>query len=102
MATSYLVFCVLDLKAAHREDRLAAYMDLATLGLRRIVKSENGPDFKLPATAVMGMFDGRSVDEIRTMIGSKVKAIFDARGLEGEFFLVVSADWACAGESIVR
>jgi hypothetical protein len=99
---SYLVFCVLDLKGAHREDRLSAYMDLASLGLRRVVKSENGPDFKLPATAVMGMFDGRSVDEVRTMIGAKVKGIFDARGLEGEFFVVVSADWACAGESISR
>jgi hypothetical protein len=102
MATSYLVLCVLDLKAAHREDRLSAYMDLATLGLRRVVKSENGPDFKLPATAVMGMFEGRNVDDVRTMIGSKVKSIFDTRGLEGEFFVVVSADWACAGESISR
>jgi hypothetical protein len=99
---TYLVFCVLDLRDAHREDRLSGYMDLATLGLRRVIKSENGPDFKLPATAVMGMFDGRSVDEVRTMIGAKVKGIFDARGLEGEFFLVVSADWACAGESISR
>ncbi len=99
---TYLVFCVLDFKGAHREDRLSGYMDLAALGLRRVVKSENGPDFKLPTTAVMGMFEGRSVDEVRTTIGAKVKAIFDARGLEGEFFLVVSADWACAGESILR
>jgi hypothetical protein len=99
---SYLVLCVLDLKAAHREDRLSAYMDLATLGLRRVVKSENGPAFKLPATAIMGMFEGRNVDEVRTLVGSKVKSIFDARGLEGEFFVVVSADWACAGESIAR
>jgi hypothetical protein len=66
------------------------------------VKSDNGPDFKLPATAIMGMFEGRSVDDVRTMIGAKVKGIFDARGLEGEFFVVVSADWACAGESISR
>ena len=99
---SYLVLCVLDLKGVHREDRLAAYGDLAALGLRRVVKSENGPDFKLPATALMGMFEGRGVDEVRTMIGAKVKSIFDTRGLEGEFFVVVSADWACAGESISR
>ena len=99
---TYLVLCVLDLKGAHREDRLSAYMDLATLGLKRVVKSENGPDFKLPTTAVMGMFEGRSVDEVRTMIGGKVKNTFDARGLEGEFFLVVSENWACAGESFTR
>jgi hypothetical protein len=99
---SYLVFCVLDLRGVHREDRLAGYGDLAALGLRRIVKSENGPDFKLPSSAVMGMFEGRSVDEVRTMIGARVKSVFDARGLEGEFFVVVAADWACAGESISR
>jgi hypothetical protein len=50
----------------------------------------------------MGMFEGRNVDDVRTMIGAKVKSIFEARGLEGEFFVVVSADWACAGESIER
>jgi hypothetical protein len=99
---TYLVLCVLDLKGVHREDRLSAYMDLAALGLRRVVKSENGPDFKLPTTAVMGMFDGRSADDVRSMIGAKIKSIFEARGLEGEFFAVVSADWACAGESISR
>jgi hypothetical protein len=99
---TYLVLCVLDLKGAHSEDRLSGYMDLATFGLRRVVKSENGPAFKLPTTAVMGMFEGRSVDDVRTMIGAKVKSIFDARGLEGEFFLVVAGDWACAGESISR
>ena len=78
---SYLVFCVLDLKGAHREDRLSAYMDLAALGLKRVVKSENGPDFKLPTTAIMGMFEGRSVDEVRTMIGAKVKNIFDPKAV---------------------
>jgi hypothetical protein len=99
---SYLVLCVFELRGAHREDHLYAYMDLAALGLRRVVKSENGPDFRLPATAVMGMFDGRSVDEVRTLVGSKVKGVFDTRGLEGEFFVVASADWACAGESLSR
>ena len=96
---SYLVFCVLDLRAAHREDRLSAYMDLATLGLRKIVKSENGPGFKLPVTAVMGTFDGGSVEDVRTIVGKKIQGIFKLRGLRGRFFLVASADWACAGES---
>ena len=97
---SYLVFCVFDLKGASREDYLYAYMDLATLGLRKIVKSENGPSFKLPATAVMGMFDGRSVDDVRGIVGKKVQGIFKARGFSGDFFVVASADWACAGESM--
>jgi hypothetical protein len=97
---SYLVFCVFDLKNSSREDYMYAYMDLAMLGLRRIVKSDNGPSFKLPANAVMGMFDGAGVDEVRTVVGKKVQDIFRARCLSGDFFVVASGDWACAGESM--
>lgn len=96
---TFLVFCVFDLKHATREDYLYAYMDLADLGLRQTVKSENGPTFKLPAAAVMGTFDGRSVDDVRGTVGKKVQGIFKARGLKGTFFLVTSENWACAGES---
>ena len=96
---TFLVFCVFDLKNATREDYLYAYMDLATLGLRQTVKSDNGPSFKLPAAAVMGTFDGRSVEDVRSVVSRKVQSIFKSRGLTGTFFLVASADWACAGES---
>jgi hypothetical protein len=74
-------------------------MDLADLGLRKTVKSETGPTFQLPAGAVMGTFDGRSVEEVRSSVGKKVQGMFKARGLSGTFFVVASADWACAGES---
>ena len=73
--------------------------DLADAGLRQTVNSENGPTFKLPASAVMGTFDGRSVDDIRSTVSKKVQGIFKSRGLKGTFFLVASGDWACAGES---
>ena len=96
---TFLVFCVFDLKHATREDYLYAYMDLAELGLKQTVKSENGPSFKLPAAAVTGTFDGRSVEDVRTTVSRKVQGIFKARGLRGTFFVVASADWACAGES---
>lgn len=96
---TYLVFCVFDLKDSSREDYLYAYMDLETLGLRQVVKSESGPSFKLPAAAVMGMFDGRSVEDVRSTIGKKVQGIFKARGLGADFFIVASADWACGGDS---
>jgi hypothetical protein len=96
---SYLVFCVFDLKHASREDYLYAYMDLAELGLRKTVKSDNGPSFQLPASAVMGTFDGRSVEDVRSVVGKKVQSIFKSRSLSGTFFLVASSDWACAGES---
>jgi hypothetical protein len=96
---SYLVFCVFDLKHATREDYHYAYMDLADLGLRKTVKSDNGPSFQLPASAVMGTFDGRNVDDVRSTVGRKVQGIFKARSLAGTFFVVASTDWACAGES---
>jgi hypothetical protein len=97
---SFLVLCVFDLRNADREDYLHVYMELAALGLRKIVKSDNGPGFRLPSTAVLGTFDGQSVDEVRSMIGRKVQAIFAARDLRGDFFVVASSDWACAGESL--
>lgn len=98
-AINYLVFCVFDLKNAAREDYLYAYMDLADLGLRKTVKSETGPSFQLPAGAVMGTFDGRNIDDVRSTVGRKVQSVFKSRDLKGTFFLVASTDWACAGES---
>ena len=97
---TFLVFCVFDLKHATREDYLSAYMDLAELGLRQTVKSDNGPSFRLPAAAVMGTFDGRSVEEVRGIVSKKVQSIFKGRGLSATFFVVASHDWACAGESM--
>ena len=47
----------------------------------------------------MGTFDGRSVEDVRSIVSKKVQGIFKARGLNGTFFLVASTDWACAGES---
>jgi hypothetical protein len=96
---SFLVFCIFDLKDAKHEDYMYAYMDLAALGLRKTIKSEGGPSFKLPATAVMGTLEGRSVEDVRTGIARKIQSIFKMRGLKGDFFVVTSADWACAGES---
>jgi len=97
---SYLVFCVIDLKNARREDYHYAYMDLAELGLRRTLKSDNGPSFGLPAPAVMGFRDGDSADEVKSMLGRNVRDIFKTRGFNGTFFVVVGGDWACAGDSL--
>src|SRR5262245_7779886 len=96
---STLVFCVFDLNHATREDYLYAYMDLADVGLKQTVKSENGPSFKLPASAVMGTFDGRSVEDIGSTLSKKVQGISKSRGLKRTSFPVASGDWACAGEA---
>lgn len=97
---SFLVVCIFDLKSAVREDYLYAYMDLAAIGLRQTIKSDKGPSFKLPAAAVMGTFGGDSVEDVRSAVGRKVQSIFKARGFSGTFFVVASADWACAGEAL--
>ena len=97
---TYLVFCVFDLKNANREDYLYAYMDLEELGLRKTLKSDKGPAFRLPTTAVMGMFEGRSVEDVRSNVAKKAQDAFSARGLRADFFVVASFDWACAGESM--
>ena len=97
---TYLVLCVFDLKNANREDYLYAYMDLETLGLRKTLKSDGGPSFRLPTSAVMGMFEGPSVEDVRTTVARQAQNVFDARGLRADFFVVASADWACAGESM--
>jgi hypothetical protein len=97
---SYLVFCVFDLKGANREDYLYAYMDLDGLGLRKTVSSEGLPPFELPTRAVMGMIEGRNIDDVRTAVGKRVQDAFKARGLRANFFIVVCGDWACAGEAM--
>ena len=96
---NYLVLCVFDLRNANRDDYKYAYMDLAEIGLRRSVKSDNGPSFQLPGVTVMGTTDGRSVEEVRTRVAKSVQSIFKARNLRGDFFVVASTDWACAGEA---
>jgi hypothetical protein len=96
---SYLVLCVFDLREATRDDYKYAYLDLAELGLRRSVKSDNGPTFQLPGITVMGTAEGTNVEEVRTRVARDVQSIFKARSLRGDFFVVASADWACAGES---
>jgi hypothetical protein len=97
---TYLVLCIFDLKDAQRDDYHYAFMDLGTIGLRRAIKSDAVPTFQLPATAVMGMIAGNTVDEVRTAVGRQVQGLFKARGLRADFFVVVCGDWACAGESM--
>jgi hypothetical protein len=47
----------------------------------------------------MGTIEGRSVEDVRSDVAKKVQALFKVRGLRGDFFVVASADWACAGET---
>ncbi len=94
---SYLVFCTFDLKSPRREDHHYLYLELAKLGLKKTVKSDDGRSVNIPATAVMGMFDGRTVNDVRSAIVKSIESVFKTGGYSGEFFVVVSGDWACGG-----
>jgi hypothetical protein len=96
---TYLVFCIFELKNASREDHMYAYADLSKLGMKKIVKSDDGRNVAIPATAVMGTFTGSSANDVRSMVINKVQEVFKAGDYRGEFFVVVSADWACGGGS---
>ena len=91
---SYPVLCVFNLKAASRDDHLYAYADLARLGMKRVVKSDGGNSVTLPPAAVMGTFDGKTVNEVLGAVGRQVEDIFKARGYHAEFAVFVATSWA--------
>ena len=96
---AYLVFCTFDLKNASAKDYENAYSDLAKLGLKKVVKSNQGSEVVIPTTAAMGTFNGASAAAVRTDIGDRVKAAFQARRFTSEIFVVVGGDWAWGGRT---
>ncbi|WP_051088216.1 hypothetical protein [Arhodomonas aquaeolei] len=91
---SYLVFCMFDLENASRQDYENAYSDLATIGLKKVIKSDQGGDVVIPTTSVMGTFNGNSSTSVRDDIRNQVQAAFKRRGFSSEIFVVVGGDWA--------
>jgi hypothetical protein len=91
---SYLVFCTFDLKGASSQDYQNVYADLAKLGLKKVVKADNGNDVVVPTTAAMGTFDGASAARVRDDIRSRIQAVLQARRLTSEIFVVASGNWA--------
>jgi hypothetical protein len=90
---SYLVFCTFDLKGASSQDYQNAYADLAKLGLKKVVKADNGKDVVVPTTSAMGTFDGAGAARVRDDIRSRIQAAFQARRFTSEIFVVVGGDW---------
>lgn len=91
---AYLVFCTFDLKNASARDYENAYADLAQLGLRKVIKSDQGNDVVIPTTAVMGTFQGASAVAVRDNIRDRITSAFRARRFNSEIFVVVGGDWA--------
>lgn len=93
---SYLAVCTFDLKNATSQDYQNAYADLARLGLKKVIKSDDGNDTVIPTTAAMGTLNGRSAGEVRIDLRNSVQAAFRARRFSSEIFIVVGGDWAWA------
>lgn len=96
---AYLAFCTFDLKNASSKDYENAYADLAQIGLKKVVKSDEGNDVVIPTTATMGTFNGQSAAAVRTDICDRVQKAFQARRFTSEIFVVVGGDWAWGGRS---
>ncbi len=96
---SYLVFCTFDLKNASSKDYENAYSDLKSLGLYKVIKSDQGSDVVIPTTSVMGEFNGNSASSVRNDLRDKIQSAFQRRGLRSEIFVVVGDDWAWGAAS---
>lgn len=91
---SYLVFCTFDLKNASAQDYENAYADLNRIGLKKVIKSDQGKDVVIPTTSAMGFFNGTSAGTVRDDICSRVQTAFNARRFKSEIFVTVGGDWA--------
>jgi hypothetical protein len=91
---SYLVFCTFDLKNATSTDYQNAYLDLAKLGLTKVVTSDKGGKIVVPTTSAMGFFNGVSAGAVRDDIRTEVQTAFKSRRFTSEIFVIVGGDWA--------
>lgn len=96
---TYLVFCTFDLKNASSADYQNAYADLDRIGLKKVIKSDQGSDVVVPTTAAMGTFNGTSAATVRNDICDRVQAAFTTRRFSSEIFVVVGGDWAWGGRT---
>jgi len=92
---SYLVTCSFNLKNATREDCVKAYADLAKIGLKRVIVSDQGHDVVAPTTMTIGELNGRSASSVRDNIRESVRAAFSADSLRKS-----SSLWGATGRRV--
>lgn len=90
---TYLAFCTFDLKNASSQDYQNAYADLEKIGLKKVVKADNGNNIVIPTTAAMGFLTGSSAGAVRDSVSEAVRAAFAVRRFKSEIFVVVGGDW---------
>ena len=82
----FFVLCTFDLKNATQTDYQNAYSDLAKLGLRRTVLSDQGQNVVAPTTTAMGTYNGQNTATVRDHVRQQVQMAFKARGFKSEIF----------------
>jgi hypothetical protein len=96
---AYLVTCTFDLTNATSQDYQTAYADLASLGLKKVLVSEQGHQVVAPTTMTLGEFNGQNAAAVRDSVRDSVKRAFAARRFSAEIFVVVGGDWAWGAAS---
>lgn len=96
---AYLVTCTFDLKNATSQDYQTAYADLASLGLKKVVVSDQGQQIVAPTTMTLGQFEGQNAVAVRDSVRESVKRAFSSRRFSSEIFVVVGGDWTWGAAS---
>lgn len=90
----YFAICTFDLVNGDDEDYQNAYNDLAKIGFKRDITSNQGSEFRLPTTTTAGTFEGVSAVQLRDDLRDKIKKAFSARRFKSEIFVSLGGDWA--------
>ena len=86
---NYVVFCSFQLENATQLDYNNAFVDLDSIGLKRVVKGSSGVNFFVPGNSVIGILQGQSGAALRTRFEQLIAIAFTARKLKSQIFLLV-------------
>ncbi len=90
----YFAICAFDVKNASYEDYENAYADLARIGLKTSVTSDQGTSIRLPTTLTAGTFEATGAGALRDQLCDRVQKAFTARNFSSEIFILAGGDWA--------
>ena len=91
---SYIAIVSFDIKNGSTKDYENVYKGFETIGLKRIITSDNGKNILLPTTTTAGQFSEQTAVAVRDDLCTKTEAVFTRNGIHGEIFIAVGGDWA--------
>jgi len=91
---SYLVSISFDIKNATSKNYDELYSKLDAIGLSKHLIADDGSKIKIPTTTTLaGIFEGNSIEEIRTYVTDEIKKVYHQLNLKGEIFVFVGSNW---------